>query len=316
MNTPIILDADTGEDDALAILVAVMAKLPLTHVVSTYGNTTLAHATRNTADVLHLAKATSVQVVKGASSPQSKHPFISSNALAGAFVGKNGLCNITMPANTSVTVVSPPENTFSTTMEEIFKKNGRSHYIAIGPQTNLAKLCRDLKNTIHEYIDTVYIMGGAFNVPGNSGPLDKETGQPPSEFNIWCDPIAAAEVLRSGLKLRYVSWDVCKEATIPYSQTLSFSSPTPEGQFAIQLMHAFLETYGLKNNIDFELSDPLTIFAAMGYGTYKPMRVSVITEGQKYGKMYEDPNGEQIEFFTLNNPGSVIKEMLRILTIH
>ena len=52
----IILDVDTGEDDAIAILIAVMNKLPLTHTITSYGNTTLEHSTRNTGDILHLAQ--------------------------------------------------------------------------------------------------------------------------------------------------------------------------------------------------------------------------------------------------------------------
>jgi inosine-uridine nucleoside N-ribohydrolase len=47
MSTPrLILDVDTGEDDALAILLAVRLGLPLAYVFTSYGNTTLANATR------------------------------------------------------------------------------------------------------------------------------------------------------------------------------------------------------------------------------------------------------------------------------
>src|SRR3989338_7369681 len=132
----LILDVDTGEDDAIALLLAVQKKLPVSHVITSYGNTTLENATKNTADILHLAHAHTIQVVQGSSRPLKNHPFEESTAMAGDFVGKNGLCGITLKANTSVTVHTPSADRFEHFMEQILCQQQYSTYIITGPQTN------------------------------------------------------------------------------------------------------------------------------------------------------------------------------------
>lgn len=68
-----ILDVDTGEDDALAIALAVRTGLPVKYIVSSYGNTTLENATANSAGVLQLLNATSIKIVKGSSWSTKRH---------------------------------------------------------------------------------------------------------------------------------------------------------------------------------------------------------------------------------------------------
>ncbi len=311
----IILDVDTGEDDAIAILIAVMNKLPLTHIITSYGNTTLEHSTRNTGDILHLAQADWVEVIKGASKPLQPHPFDSSTALAGDFVGKNGLCDITLEPNTTISIHSQDTSNFIKKMEDIFIEHGKTDYIITGPQTNFAILCKALGNRIQKYIDTVYIMGGAIHVPGNSGPDYMKIDEQLAEFNIYCDPFATEIVLNAGLKLRYITWDVCRDITIPYQQVQNFSSSTPVGKFTIELMKKFLLSYGIENHNDFELSDPITVLACMGYGEYRNIKILAKTDTEHYGQTIEDAKGISVEYFMLPNPDGAIQRMLKDLTI-
>lgn len=78
---------------------------------------------------------------------------------------------------------------------------------ADGPQTNLASALR-LDPTIAENIEMAYIMGGAIEVPGNT------IRNPDAEWNIWVDPTAADEVLRSGIPVTLVPLDATNQVPL------------------------------------------------------------------------------------------------------
>lgn len=70
---PVILDADTGIDDTMALLIcATSSKLDVLAAVSTFGNTTIDYATQNTMDVLALCGRQDIAVGMGADRPWKK----------------------------------------------------------------------------------------------------------------------------------------------------------------------------------------------------------------------------------------------------
>ena len=72
--------------------------------------------------------------------------------------------------------------------------------MALGPLTNLATAVLWAPDIV-ELVDRVVVMGGTgMNGPGNVSPS--------AEFNFWVDPEAVRVVLRSGLPLELVGWDV------------------------------------------------------------------------------------------------------------
>src|SRR5262249_44729878 len=93
----LIMDVDTGEDDALAILLALRLGLPLRYVFCSYGNTALENVTRNTAAILELAGASGVKVLPGAQRSSRPHIHWKKGVSAGRFVGPNGLCGVELP---------------------------------------------------------------------------------------------------------------------------------------------------------------------------------------------------------------------------
>jgi purine nucleosidase len=312
----LILDVDTGEDDALAVLLAVKNKLPLTHVVTSFGNTSLENSTRNTARLLDLVKAKKVKVVKGSSKPLQEHPFEKTTSVAGDFVGKNGLCNVELPDNENIIIEEPSEKDFVKHMEAIFKKNGKSDYIITGPCTNFARVCIKLGKKIHAYIENVYIMGGAIHTPGNSGPLDPKTKQALAEFNAYCDPHALEVVLQTGLPIHMITWDITSTVTIPFKAIKKFKSTSPEGKFVITLMQSFFSFYGLSNDRNFELNDPLTVMAYMGRGTYTDEKIAVVTTEKNYGQTKASKTGYPIKYYQIENIQPAIQEILEMLTVH
>lgn len=294
----VILDCDTGEDDAIAILVALANNIPISHIVTSFGNTTIANSTRNTSRLLSYVGATGINVVVGSSKPLMTHEY-NAHVTAGVFVGKNGLCNTKLPASKIANVITPGEEKFAPLLCSLIQEQAPVDYIITGPCTNFAKICTTFGAKVSEYIERVFIMGGALYSAGNSGPTDPATGYASAEFNAYCDPHAFNIVLGSGLPLYVVSWDVTSTVTIPYDRVNRFTSQTRQGIFAKTLMHNFLTFYGLNHGRNFELNDPLTVLAYVGFGHWKEEKISVVTHGIRYGKTVLYPQGYPIYYFYL-----------------
>ena len=83
-------------------------------------------------------------------------------------------------------------------------------------------------------------------------------------------------------------------------------------------MHAFMKLYGLKNKTKFELCDPLTIMAYLGYGKLKKDKINIVTSKNHFGKSYHDTNGHKIRYFYVrskNDVKQIISAMLKKLEI-
>lgn len=313
--TNLIIDCDTGEDDALAILLALKNNLPLKYIISSYGNTNVSNASQNSADLIQLADNKSVKVIRGSEHALEEHPFEEQGVTAGDFVGKNGLCNTVLPHASKGSIISPHQ--FEDEVAQILKRDGPFDYIVTGPMTNLARLCLTLGTEITQYIKKVYVMGGSLTTPGNSGPINPQTNQPYAEFNFYCDAKAVDVVLNTQLPLTLVSWDLTSEMTIPYQDISRLSASTPIGTFCIELMTNFFSYYGLSHDRNFELNDPLTIIAYLNYGHREKKKIKVIQLGQEYGRSIIAQSGREISHFMLNKQerSRVIKKILNDLEI-
>jgi inosine-uridine nucleoside N-ribohydrolase len=316
MNT-VILDCDTGEDDALAILVALANKMPMHYIVTSFGNTSIRNTTRNTARILSLAGAEQVLVIQGSAHAMMEHPLEKEGASAKDFVGKNGICNTYLPPSKYNNAVRLPDEGFVVKLSEIIRREATVDYIITGPCTNFAKVCHYLGESVREYVENLYIMGGAIYQDGNTGPVNPKTGNSFAEFNFYCDPYAVNKILQSGLNVHLVTWDVTSTLTIPYLQVQAFRSGTKIGEFSIRLMKNFFKYYGLGHDRNFELNDPLTVLAYLGYGHYKQEKIRVITDGEQFGRSVSDSNGYAINYFFLDDHEKeiTIKKILSDLTI-
>lgn len=295
----IILDCDTGEDDALAILVAIANKLPLKYVVTSYGNTTVTNSTQNSSRLLSLAGKKNIKVIKGSSTSLYKHP-LEKHYSADDFVGKNGICNVKLSPSKFKNVKKFTEKKFANELADILKKEAPVDYIITGPCTNFAKVCLFLGEDIKKYVKRLFIMGGSLYTPGNTGPINPETQKPFAEFNFYGDAEAVDVVLKSGIPIYLVSWDTTSTVTIPRKDIDNFSNNTHVSKFAKKLMLNFFDYYGLSHNRNFELNDPLTVLALLQYGSFKKTSIKIIKEGLEYGRTITDKNGYKINLFQLN----------------
>ena len=72
---------------------------------------------------------------------------------------------------------------------------------------------------IRDHISTVYIMGGAVNVPGNLTDFSTNPANVTAEWNIYVDPVAADEVFRSGLPIVLVPLDATNQVNATMADT-------------------------------------------------------------------------------------------------
>jgi purine nucleosidase len=90
--------------------------------------------------------------------------------------------------------------------ERVLADPGELTIVAIGPLTNVAcALAHDPR--VASSVARIVVMGGVFLGHTNVAAM-------PGEFNIWCDPHAAATVLASGAPLRFVGLDVTRRVRL------------------------------------------------------------------------------------------------------
>ena len=300
MSTPrLILDVDTGEDDALAILLAARLGLPLAYVFTSYGNTSLANATRNSAGLLSLLNRPDIPVLPLATAPLQPHPREDLIAATSGFVGADGLCQTPLPPNrfdNILTVADPWAKAAA-----ILQDEGPFTYFATGPCTNLARLCQHFGAEIQRYLPRVIIMGGAIRAPGNSGARNA-AGAAAAEFNFYNDAEAVEIVLQAGLRPELVTWDLTRQITIPPETVARLEADAAVGQFTIQLMRNFLAHYGLAHNRPFELNDPLTLLTYLGWGSLEPLQIKMDRSYDLYGRSYLADDGYPIQYWQLAEP--------------
>jgi inosine-uridine nucleoside N-ribohydrolase len=144
-------------------------------------------------------------------------------------------------------------------------------------------------------------MGGALDAMGNHGPLNPETGKSYAEFNFYCDPYGVDRVLKSGLRVTIVPWDLTEQIVLTHLELVRFQSSTPQGDFVLKLVKNFLESYGNANDRSFEFNDCITISALQGSGSLRSEFIRITLEGEQAGRIVRDRNnGAELSFFNLD----------------
>ena len=177
----LILDVDTGIDDAMALLYACATPdVELLAVTCVSGNVDARQVAENTRAVLELAGRSEVEVALGRETPLVR-PLETTPETHG-------------PRGLGYADVSPPSQPLSDRhavdllIEEARKRPGEITLVTLGPLTNLAIAVLkepDLPRLLKSYV----LMGGSYRSPGNTAPT--------TEWNIHVDPDAAKVVFRA-----------------------------------------------------------------------------------------------------------------------
>jgi purine nucleosidase len=246
---PLILDVDTGTDDALALAYAhANPNIELIAATTVAGNIGVELATANTLAVLDFVGASNVPVHRGAS-----HPLSRPHRDAMYFHHENGIGGARIPASSrEIGLDRGP----AAMIRLARQRPGEITLVCLGPLTNLA-IALNVEPGITELLAGVTLMGGAYNVPGNTTPA--------AEFNILVDPEAAEQVFAAPFKrLIAVGLDVTEQVRLTSAdwkyalENAAALHPTASllgevGRFA----------YGELGRDSFALHDPLAVASAL-----------------------------------------------------
>jgi inosine-uridine nucleoside N-ribohydrolase len=190
MPIKILLDCDPGHDDAIALLLALASpELELLGVTTVAGNQTLEKTTANAIRVLEHVGRDDVPVAAGADRPLVREQRVAANVH-----GETGLDGPDLPPARGQPV---DQHAVDFLAERIAPD---VVLVPTGPLTNVALL---LARYPEKRPERIVLMGGSI-AEGNVTPA--------AEFNIWCDPEAAARVFTSGIDLTMVGLDVTHKA--------------------------------------------------------------------------------------------------------
>jgi purine nucleosidase len=263
---PLILDVDTGVDDALALLYAVASpEVELVGATSVMGNITVEQATENTLAVLEAAGRGDVEVALGAARPLGRDhvPFP-------VVHGERGLGRAAPPPPTLI-------------VGSVRERPGEVLLIATGPLTNVALALREEPH-LPDLLGGFALMGGAFARGGNVTPA--------AEANIWVDPLAADEVFTafsgaddSRLPI-CVGLDVTERAVMRWPDLDAVCAPAPDsplGQLIEGATSFYMDFYAAVVGEDgCRLHDPLAVAIAIdeSLAGLVTTRVEVETDGR------------------------------------
>jgi inosine-uridine nucleoside N-ribohydrolase len=195
----VIIDCDTGIDDALALTLACSSdKLKILGVTTVSGNVGLEDTTRNTCNVLNLLKRNDLRVAKGADKPLEREIFKASGVH-----GVTGLRGYDFEEN-HYELLLEGVTAWDYQKELIENSKEKVVILALGPLTNIAILL-DKYPQVKENIEKIIFMGTSYHC-GNPTQL--------STFNVLVDPEAFKAVIFSGVEFVACPLDVTKNAVI------------------------------------------------------------------------------------------------------
>lgn len=294
-----ILDLDTGVDDALAIAYALAdPEVDLIGIVSSYGNNLLDVCAENSLKLLELLGHTDIPVFKGLPHSCTTDHF-DVMQVSKDIHGDNGIGDVELPTPSRALEEQSGVDFY---IEAAHKYGKDLIIIPTGPMTNLAAALKK-DPEIADLIGNVTLMGGALTVEGNVTPV--------AEANINQDPKAADEVMKSNLPLTMVGLDVTLRTLLTKNETKQWRElGTASGKAFADITDFYIDAY---YNLDIDkrgcaLHDPL----AVGVGV-DPSFVSTISlfmkvvyqEGPYYGRTIGD-NAK------LNDPNPNVKVAVNV----
>ncbi|WP_313352787.1 nucleoside hydrolase [Paracoccus sp. (in: a-proteobacteria)] len=197
MARKIIIDTDPGQDDAVAILLALASpELEVLGLSTVAGNVPLHHTQRNARMICELAGRPDLPVHAGCDAPLQRKLVTAEHVH-----GKTGLDGVTLP---DPVMPLAPEHAVDFLIETLRReKPGSITLVPIGPLTNIATAFQRAPDIIPR-VQEIVLMGGAYFEVGNITPT--------AEFNIYVDPEAAKLVFASGAPLTVMPLDVTHSA--------------------------------------------------------------------------------------------------------
>jgi inosine-uridine nucleoside N-ribohydrolase len=240
MPTPVVLDCDTGTDDAVAIMLAALHPgLELLGVTTVWGNHDLATCTDNTLRVLHHIGRHDIPVVPGCARPIEPRPVPYDDRV---------LPPLSLPATD---LAAAADDAVEWLLETLRASTARVTLVPTGPLTNIAAVVRADPGVV-DHVDRVVLMGGA-HARGNVTPY--------AERNVWNDPVAADVVVGAGFeRLVMVTLDATLQAPISDEQAGELARlDTPAATAAARFIRERIAQHAAEGPGAAPVHDPLAV---------------------------------------------------------
>jgi purine nucleosidase len=221
----IIIDTDPGQDDAVAILLALASpEIEVLGITAVAGNVPLSLTQNNARRICELAGKPGTKVFAGAVRPLVRHLVTAEEVH-----GKTGLDGPDLP---EPTMPLQEQHAVDFIIETLMREErGTVTLCPLGPLTNIA-LAMIRQPEIAGRIKEIVLMGGGFFEGGNTTPT--------AEFNIYVDPHAADVVFRSGVPIVMMPLDVTHKALTTKKRVAAFRAlGTKVGTATAQMLEFF-----------------------------------------------------------------------------
>lgn len=225
----IIIDTDPGQDDAVAILLALASpeEIDVLGITAVAGNVPLALTAKNALKICELAGKVDIPVYAGCDRPLGR-PLVTAEHVH----GKTGLDGPSLPEPQMQLTPGHAVDFIIDTLRT--QPSGNVTLCPLGPLTNIATAFQKAPD-VAERVQQIVLMGGAYFEVGNITPT--------AEFNIYVDPEAADIVFKSGVDIVVMPLDVTHKALVTTPRNDAFRAlGTPAG-IAVAQMTDFFERF-------------------------------------------------------------------------
>ncbi|MDP1729745.1 MAG: nucleoside hydrolase [Devosia sp.] len=232
MTRKIIIDTDPGQDDAVAILLALASPedFDVLGIVAVAGNVSLPQNARNALKVVELSGRTEVPVYAGCERPMRRH-LVTAEHVHGD-TGLNG------PGLPEPKIRLKKQHGVDFIVDTLLAHEpGTITLCTLGPLTNIAMALVKAPR-IASRIKEIVMMGGAYFEVGNITPA--------AEFNIYVDPEAADVVMRSGIPIVMAPLDATHMILTTHDRLEKIDAIGNKAGKAVAQMLAFSERFDLQ----------------------------------------------------------------------
>lgn len=269
MPQKIIIDTDPGQDDAVAILLALASpELEVLGITCVAGNVPLARTSRNARVVCELARRPDLKVFAGCDGPMRRALVTAEHVH-----GKTGLDGADLP---DPAMPLQPGHAVEFLIDTLrAHPPGTITLVPIGPLTNIATAFERAPDIIGR-VQRIVVMGGAYFEVGNITPA--------AEFNIYVDPEAADIVFRSGVPLVVVPLDVTHKVLTTKARIEAFRALGSRVGEAVAGWTDFFERFDMAKygSEGAPLHDPCTVAYILRPDLFsgREINVEIETEGR------------------------------------
>ena len=229
---PVIIDCDTGIDDAVALMLAVKSeKLDIKLITTDVGNVNPVQAGKNCLNILELIGSEEIPVVPGDGlCLERERPRV-------AVHGNTGMGEYIFPDNSRRLVEG---DAVQKIYEKIMESSEKITIICLSPPTNIARLILNHKDCLSN-VERIVFMAGTIE--------EMKRGEMPyPEFNVSCDPEAGDVVMKSKVPIEIVPMEMGHTAYLTWEEVFKTKNENFVGSVFEHIFRSYKDRH-VKNGI-------------------------------------------------------------------